>query len=69
MTETSKTIKITLEPDKNDIVQDISKIKQHLFNIAKPIYFASKNNNGNSEYHFKAYAPSILPEDLGDKDF
>ncbi len=69
MTEKSKTIKIKLDPGMEEVVLDITKIKEHLFNISKPIYIVSKNNNGNSEYHFKAYAPSLLPENLGDKDF
>jgi trans-AT polyketide synthase/acyltransferase/oxidoreductase domain-containing protein len=68
MTKELNSIEILLDSDKYEIVKDISKIKQHLYRISKPILLINKNNK-DSECKVKAYAPALLPESLGDKDF
>ncbi len=66
MEKKNEIIKILLNPDKDGIVKDISKIKQPLFKISQPLYFV---NNNNSENHLKAYVPPLLPQNLGNNDF
>ncbi|MCK5542104.1 MAG: PfaD family polyunsaturated fatty acid/polyketide biosynthesis protein [Desulfobacterales bacterium] len=68
MTEKIKTLKFFIDYDKDNIVKDINKIKEHILKIAQPIYIVNKNNK-NTEYQIKAYVPPLLPENLGDKDF
>ena len=66
MTKEIETLTICLNPDKGDVINDIRDIKQHLYNISRPLYIV---NNINSKPQLKAYVPPLPPENLGDMDF
>jgi PfaD family protein len=68
MTEKITTLKIFSDPANNEIVKDINNINKHLYKISRPIYIVT-NYKENSEYQLTAYAPPLLPENLGDKNF
>ncbi|MCD4744133.1 MAG: PfaD family polyunsaturated fatty acid/polyketide biosynthesis protein [Desulfobacteraceae bacterium] len=66
MTKKKELLKIFLDPDEDDVVQDVTNIKQHLYKVSKPLYLI---NNKNSIPQLKAYVPPLPPENLGDEDF
>jgi trans-AT polyketide synthase, acyltransferase and oxidoreductase domains len=67
MTDNNKIKEKILKTEKNNIVADIDKIREHLFNISQPLYILNKKQD--SDNPIKAYVPPILLENLGDIDF